>query len=387
MTHTRTWSVAVVFGLLVVLVLLGHLEQGVGVAGADSAVKKVECNKGQTLTEALKQAKPGDMLQVTGTCQERVTITTDRLTLDGGGSAVLDGGGGSPTEFDGVVTIDGAHGVTLTGFTIQNGPGEGIPGVHGAAFAVHNTTVQHNAAGVAVGDNSLAELTGCTVQDNGSDGLNVFTSSSVILKGIIAAHHNAGNGITINGQSMMEIRGAQVQVNDNGAFGLVVAGSQVAFFGFAASQGSTLTANGNGQSGIVVATGSLEVGFPHTSTIHAANNGVNGIFLPIAGSLVSPFGTGQFVINNNPTGMNLGHGSGAIIVGGLSVHNNSDVGILADGAGVLTLTSTPMNTSVVEDNGTDVDLRFGTRATFDGVAIGTITCDATVLSRPSTVCP
>jgi nitrous oxidase accessory protein NosD len=64
------------------------------VAGADSAVKKVECDKGQTLTEALQKAKPGDMLQVTGTCLERVTIPTDRLMLDGGGSAVLDGGGG-----------------------------------------------------------------------------------------------------------------------------------------------------------------------------------------------------------------------------------------------------------------------------------------------------
>ena len=79
-------------------------------------------------TEALKKAKPGDTLQVTGTCHERVTITTDRLTLDGDGSAVLDGGGGGPTEFEGVVTIDGVQGVTLMGFTVQNGPGVGILG-------------------------------------------------------------------------------------------------------------------------------------------------------------------------------------------------------------------------------------------------------------------
>ena len=151
-------------------------EPSVGVAGADSAVKKVKCDKGQTLTEALKKAKPGDTLQVTGTCQERVTITTDRLTLDGGGSAVLDGGGGGPTEFEGVVTIDGAQGVTLTGFTIQNGPGEGILGVHGAAFTVQQTTVQHNATlGIAVADGSTADLTNCTIQGNGF-GIDVFTS-------------------------------------------------------------------------------------------------------------------------------------------------------------------------------------------------------------------
>src|SRR5215510_8740263 len=135
MTHARMWvGVVVAVGLLSTLGTIWESREREGVAGADSAVKKVACDKGQTLTEALKQAKPGDTLQVTGTCQERVTITTDRLTLDGGGSAVLDGGGGSPTEFEGVVTIDGAHGVTLTGFTIQNGPGEGILGIHGAAF-------------------------------------------------------------------------------------------------------------------------------------------------------------------------------------------------------------------------------------------------------------
>ena len=89
MTHARAWVGAVVFGLLIALVLLGRQEQSMGVAGADSAVKKVKCDKGQTLTEALKKAKPGDTLQVTGTCHERVTITTDRLTLDGGGNAVL----------------------------------------------------------------------------------------------------------------------------------------------------------------------------------------------------------------------------------------------------------------------------------------------------------
>ena len=228
-------------------------------AGADSAVKKVKCDKGQTLTEALRKAKPGDTLQVTGTCQERVTITTDRLTLDGGGSAVLDGGGGGPTEFEGVVTIDGAQGVTLMGFTVQNGPGEGILGLHGAAFAVQQTTVQQNAAiGIAVADGSTADLTDCTIQGNGV-GIDVFTSSSAILRGAITISQNKGNGAEVNGQSMLEIRGAQVQMNDNGGAGLVAGSGQVAIFGFTASQGSTLTANGNGDFGIIIFTPQLTI--------------------------------------------------------------------------------------------------------------------------------
>ena len=70
MTHARVWVGAVVFGLLIALVLLGPQEQSIGVAGTDSAVKKVECDKGQTLTDALQKAKPGDTLQVIGTCHE-----------------------------------------------------------------------------------------------------------------------------------------------------------------------------------------------------------------------------------------------------------------------------------------------------------------------------
>jgi uncharacterized membrane protein len=63
MTHARMWvGAVVVVGLLGVLGLSGSLDRGVGVVGADAAVKKVKCDKGQTLTEALRKAKPGDTL-------------------------------------------------------------------------------------------------------------------------------------------------------------------------------------------------------------------------------------------------------------------------------------------------------------------------------------
>ena len=228
MTHARMWvGAVVVVGLLGVLGLSGSLERDVGVAGADSAVKKVKCDKGQTLTEALRKAKPGDTLQVTGTCHERVTITTDRLTLDGGGSAVLDGGGGGPTEFEGVVTIDGAQGVTLTGFTVQNGPGEGVLGIRGAAFAVHNTTVQGNAGtGIAISGGSTADLADCSVaMAPWGCGYHCVYRRDRHPPG---QHHHRQNpgGINVFGGSMMEMRGATVQLIDNGATGLVIGGGQ-----------------------------------------------------------------------------------------------------------------------------------------------------------------
>jgi hypothetical protein len=113
-----------------------------------------------------------------------------------------------------VVTIDGAHGVTLTGFTIQNGPGEGILGQRGATFAVQQTTVQQNAAsGIAVADGSTADLTDCTVQDNGSNGLDVFTSSSVILRGSLpSCNHEWGDrGLYPNRQGNGDTLGDEQQ--------------------------------------------------------------------------------------------------------------------------------------------------------------------------------
>jgi nitrous oxidase accessory protein NosD len=95
-----------------------------GPARAD--LRSVDCGKGDTITEALIKADPGDTIRVTGTCRERITIATDRQTLDGQGGAILDGGGGAPSELTGLVTIDGARGVKVTGFTIQNSFGDGI---------------------------------------------------------------------------------------------------------------------------------------------------------------------------------------------------------------------------------------------------------------------
>jgi hypothetical protein len=217
----------------------------------------------------------------------------------------------------------------------------------------------------------------------------VFTSSSAILRGDISISQNKGNGAGISGQSILEIRGAQVQMNDNVGIGLVAGSGQVAIFGFSASQGSTLTANGNGDFGIIICGSQLTIlGSDFGSganIITGSNNGVAGILVS-TGIIASPFGTGKFVIENNATGLDFRNGGTALITGGLSVQNNG-TGVLADGAGTVSLASIPTNPCAVENNGTDVDLKFGTRVTFEGVTIGTITCDATVLSRPSTVCP
>ena len=192
-----------------------------------------------TISSTLENlAQPGDTILITGACKERLTITKDRITLDGQGSAVLDGTGVAPSapEFNALITIDGARGITLRDLTVENSSAEGILAKNGAVFALQDVTVQDNGnSGVAVSANSTAELTDCVMRNNQVLGLRVFSGGTVILKGAIDISDNT-EGIIVSGQSMLEIRGAQVQVNNSVFFGLTVDRSQVAIFTFSESQ-------------------------------------------------------------------------------------------------------------------------------------------------------
>ena len=89
--HAYAWVGRLLLGLLITLAM-----SATTVTNADPKFIHVNCNDGKTLKQALRRADPGDTIRVIGTCTERVTITTDRITLVGSGSAVLDGGGGGP---------------------------------------------------------------------------------------------------------------------------------------------------------------------------------------------------------------------------------------------------------------------------------------------------
>ncbi len=49
-------------------------------------------------------------------------IKTDRLTLDSQATAVLSGTPGGPVDFNAVLTVDSARGVSIKGLTVQNSP-------------------------------------------------------------------------------------------------------------------------------------------------------------------------------------------------------------------------------------------------------------------------
>jgi Right handed beta helix region len=357
---------------------------------AMTAVKDVDCNKGEKLDNALGKADPGDTLRVKGVCHERVTIATDGITLLGDGSAVLDGDGVPGGSFAAVVRIEGVQGVVLNGLTIRNGGSNGVIGQSGAAFAVRNSNVQDNKlTGIVVADGSTAEVSGSTMRNN-TLGIDVFNRSGIVFRGNVNVTQNKAGGIETNGGATLEVRGGTLHADSNNGDGILVSNSVLSLLGFDESAGSAISASNNQGNGMSIGGSNvLVVGpFPPGSfSILASGNKGTGVFVAGGGSIVSPFGTLKLEAQNNAVGLNFGSGGSAILIGGLNVRNN-DTGLLADNATTLTLVSIPPNPSAIQNNKTtDVDLRFGTRSTINGVAIGTLKCDATVLSRGSKVCP
>jgi hypothetical protein len=349
---------------------------------------EVRCEvPGHSIGKALEIAQPGDIIAIQGICSEHVTITTDHVTLDGGNAAVIRGSGMAFELFHPLVGIHGAQGVVLRGVRIEDGPAEAVAVQNGAAAALVNVALRGSTIGLMVAANSTVELMDSSVEDN-FVGVDMFTSSSLVLKGSVAANSNLRNGIDVTGSSTVEIRGAQVEANQNGGQGITLTGSEMLLLGFPPAQGSSITANGNGSNGIVIAAqASLNLfGAPGANSVTTMNNAIHGIWVP-GGSIFSPQATARFLIVDNPVGVAFESGGGATITGGLEVRNNG-TGVLADGAGVLTLSSAPMLPSSIAGNTSlDVDARFGSRIRLAGVIVGpNVACDATLISE-GMACP
>ncbi|HUG38373.1 MAG TPA: right-handed parallel beta-helix repeat-containing protein, partial [Candidatus Limnocylindrales bacterium] len=180
-------------------------------AESEARVRTVRCASGQSLADVVSRARAGDVVVVIGECSGPILIATDGITIEGNGAAVLSGpGGGPPAEFSALVTVTGAHNVVISGLTLQGSNGEGILVQRAGAAVVRDTLVQDNlGTGIAVAEGSTVQLID-TVSRRNAIGLDVFTGSSAVLKGAVGLSENRGPGAEVNGQSILEIRGADV---------------------------------------------------------------------------------------------------------------------------------------------------------------------------------
>ena len=123
-----------------------------GVATIASADPVVDCSR-RSLANVVDNVHLRDIvIRFTGVCGP-VVISTDGITLQGVGNAVIDGGGAADA-----VTIAGSSRVSLESLEVRNGV-NGIVAVNGAHFSLTTVNVHQNAVfGISIQTGSSAVL-------------------------------------------------------------------------------------------------------------------------------------------------------------------------------------------------------------------------------------
>lgn len=322
---------------------------------APNVTRRVNCDAGQTIQEAVNNSNNGDTVLVSGTCFENVTVGAGRtnITLDGQGAATINGLDPSATtvsvqgtriSIKGFTITGGRNGITAAGarrLTIQSCNVEAT-GNNGVLFAqdssgtVDSCTIQNNPRnGIDIQDGGSARVTNSTISGNGRRGIQVSNGGSANLTGNNITN-NQEDGVNIGNGSTAFLTGNTI--SNNGRIGLsLITGTGVI------SSGNTITSNGN--AGISVSASSIQIGGPGTSPNSIGANGftpqpnvgpLGGIFADLA-SVVRIFSSAT-INGNSGNGLTLQSRStaGFITTPISSVNNNTGDGIQLTLGGAVT---------------------------------------------------
>ncbi len=307
---------------------------------------------------------------------ERVSITHDGVTIDGGAVAVLD----AADDPEGpVVHVVGARDVTVRGITVQNGQhgilveklstitldgvvarensAHGVEVIQSHAIATGLRSHGNGRVGLIVNRSSEVRLIDSTLEANGISGLVLFSSAIGRLEGSNVVRDNAAQGVTLGLSGMIFTIGAELTIEDNGAEGLSLLQGGAAQF-----LGGTITVRGNDGDGIALDLGS-------TLVLGIAEFGVpgEGLVEENGGHGISVAGASQLVIDATMPA---------------TVRSNTGSGLHVDASDVR------LAGSVIEENGgTELELVFGARATIEDMMLDEIVCGEAVLVRGSVSCP
>ena len=218
---------------------------GGGGGGGGQGPPQVDCDAGESIQAALDQAKNGDTINVSGTCNERVTVLIDNVTIDGGGVTTIEG---TDAEGSGALIRVRALNVRILNLTVQNGSTHGIQVQRGGSAIIQGTTVQDNVRhGISVFDHAFAIIgpeprsdnhdnppasgsLGNIISGNDSTGVNIGQSSGarIFHNNILGNDSNgiglseggsadiSGNSITGNRRGIRLVTNASVRLSDTG---------------------------------------------------------------------------------------------------------------------------------------------------------------------------
>lgn len=189
---------------------------------AQAATISVDCDKGNTITGALGNVKPGDTVLVSGTCKEQVTVHPEvvRITLDGQKKTTVQHPGGN-TPSPHAVYIRGKE-ITIKNFIVTGG----LDGIHlsGPASTLidGNLVIKNRGRGIHIDKGSIARILNTTVQESGGIGIDVTGASYAYIGVYIprvpalspnTIRGNGGPGINIERSSGAWIVGNTISEN------------------------------------------------------------------------------------------------------------------------------------------------------------------------------
>lgn len=319
---------------------------------ANSAV--VDCDNGGSLAEAVNMAVPGEVISVSGVCNETIHVKTDDLVIDGTGDATI-----SPlSPSNNAITVDGAVRVAISGMFIQNG-NAGVYGKANASFTLKDLIIENNilginlesgahavlsninvtnalALGINVSQAAIAEIIGLVhVTGSGVFGINaqnnatvrvdkaelqlvenflggqfVVSSSLFVDQGKLMVNNNETIGLSINTGASAILFNANIETNNNGLDGL----DTVSAANFDVDGTSTVTSNNNGRDGISIDDGTINlfgffVGQNPGPKITANNNRRNGVIVELGGTLDIGANSSIEAKDNTAAGIAIDNGS------------------------------------------------------------------------------
>jgi hypothetical protein len=332
------------------------------------------------------------------------------LTLESKDGGIVAGDGKADT-----LTVIGPAKVSVVGLTVRGGV-NGITGQGGAQLSIQGSSVQNNAVnGIFLTGSSSASVSNSSTNSNGLNGVDAEASSSLILTGTYQSSANGVFGVNINASSSLTFSQAQVTVSGN-VLGVQISTSASAFI---SDPATTLTVKNNFTTGLTIVSGAHMVAFG--GTINSTGNGVHGVSVDSkagldldAAAVLNSSGNGQDGIHleetsvltmfnttafsgapgvttvnstaNSGNGVSVLTGSNLTLIHQAAMNStgNSGEGLLADNGSSITLIQ-----SNITGNAKDVVLTFGSRGDITTTALGTLTCDASVLLRGDTgrTCP
>lgn len=309
----------------------------------------VDCDSGETITDALATGDPGSPLTITirGTCVENVSITRDDVTLRGIDPSMSRVSGAPDPGLDGnPIVILGAERTIIENLTVSDGAGVSGIGATTGFFTVRDCVIENNQrAGVLVGQGAHGRIGSSVIRDNGQDGVIAFgggfarvwnseirdngTNGVHLLSGAsgaigIAPPNEPGpNVIVSNGRNGVQVTGsshARIDLNtfdSNGVNGIGV------FNGSAADiEGNSLVSNG--QNGIDVFGGS-SASITDNVIEDSERRGIQ-----IAGGSYGSV-EGNRIVASGRQAIGVFNGSSADVRGNLMTGNNTSGDVLAGG--------------------------------------------------------